>query len=87
MFTSSTDGCYQLCKSGVSLKHSYANVPCETPVYKAAAEEELELIFREEEVFEGSIPARRKNWMKISIQLILSRTFSFTVRKKGELCS
>lgn len=60
-----------MCNSGVSLKHSYANVPCETPIYKPAAEEELELVFREEEVFEGSFPARRRNWMEISTQLII----------------
>lgn len=56
-----------VCKSGVSLTHSHANVPCETSIYKPAAEEELELVFREEEVFEGSFPARRKNWMEISV--------------------
>lgn len=56
-----------MCKSGVSLTHSHANVPCETSIYKPAAEEELELVFREEEVFEGSFPARRKNWMEISV--------------------
>lgn len=43
------------------------NVPCETSVYKPAAEEELELGFREEEVFEGSFPARRRNWIGIIV--------------------
>lgn len=43
------------------------NVPCETSIYQPAAEEELELVFREEEVFEGSFPARRENWVEINV--------------------
>lgn len=81
-----------VCKSGVSFKCSHVNMPYETwwkfisLLLRRSWSWFLERSFFRE-VFEGSFPARRKNWMEISVLWVLSQTFSFTVRKEWELCS